>query len=306
MKKTLLSLLFLPILLNACLSRPEISLPTDTPTRIQGGLTDTPAAPPTHTPIFVPTLALEKQQEFYEFLAQNGGCELPCLWGITPGETLLDDAFETILRFVVNPNFATYQVRGIEPRNAYSHNVTVISPVYLDNSLNIDSKGQSTVRGLRISTFSTKDGYSVFLQKEHFEKYSLLYVLERFGVPDAIYMDPPKAPRIQDVYSLYVFYEAQKIYIDYYGAAEEFEDGMYQICPNIGDKNILDLQIVVADSNDPRIHIIPYALQQFSLESTYPPEILDMKLDAQKIYDLFIHQDDHCFQYDGYQDHPIY
>jgi hypothetical protein len=305
MKKTLLSLFFLSILLNACLSRPGISLPTHTPTSTQDVI-GTPAAPPTHTPIYVPTLALEKQQEFYEFLAQNGGCELSCLWGITPGETSIYDALETIRRFVVNQRFAIYQIEGVESRDAYWHQVIVTSPVYLNNSLDIDSKDQSTVRGLRISTFSTgKDSY-LLLEKEYFEKYSLLYVLERFGVPYAIYIDPPKAPRIQDVYSLYVFYETQKILLEYHGLPEEIEDGIYEICPNIGDGDIMTMQIVVADSNDPRIHIIPYALQQFSLESTYPPEILDMKLDAQKIYDLFIHQDDYCFQYDGYQDYPIY
>ncbi len=305
MKKTLLSMLFLPYILSACLSQPEISLQTHTPSPTQG-VTNTPAARPTHTPIFVPTLALEKQQEFYEFLARNGGCELPCLWGITPGETSIYDALEMIRRFVVNPRIGIYQVRGIEPRNAYSKHVTVTSPVYLENSLNIDSKDQSVVRGLNISTFSTKDGYSALLQREYFEKYSLLYVLERFGLPDAIYIDPPVAPDIQEVYSLYVFYEVQKIYINYYGVSEEVEDGIYEICPNIGDQNILDLQIVVADPTDPRIHIMPYALQQFSLESTYPPEILDLKLDAQKIFDRFIHQNDHCFQFDGYKDQPIY
>jgi hypothetical protein len=291
--------------LTGCLSQSGITAQTRTssPTQV---VTNISAARPTHTPIFVPTLALEKQQEFYEFLTQNGGCELPCLWGITPGETSIHDALETVRRFVVNPKFAIYQVQGVEPRNAYSHHVGVTSPVYIMNSLNIDSKDQSTVRGLKISTFSTgKDSY-LLLKKEYFEKYSLLHIFERFGVPDAIYIDPPVAPDIQEVYSLYVFYEAQKIYIDYYGVSEEVEDGIYEICPNIGDGDILTMQIVVADPTDPRIHIIPYALQQFGLESTYPPEILDLKLDAQKIYDLFIHQDDHCFQYDGYNDYPIY
>lgn len=305
MKKTLLSLLFLIPILSACLSQPEVSTPTHTVVPIQRE-TSTPTVRPTHTPMFVPTLALEKQLEFYEFLAQNGGCELPCLWGITPGETSLYNAFQTILRFTVIQKFGTYQVQDIEPRNAYSHQISVAAPVYLQSYIDIDSKDKSIVRGLNISTYSTgKDSY-LLLESKYFEKYSLLHVFERFGTPDAIYINPPIAPRIRDVYSLYVFYETQKIFLKYHGIPEEVADGIYEICPNIGDGDILTMQIVVADSNDPRIHIIPYALQQFSLESTYPPEILDLKLDAQKIYDHFIRQDKYCFKFDGYQDIPIY
>jgi hypothetical protein len=64
---------------------------TFTPTQ-----TVAPTPRPTNTPTFTPTLTwtplptLPSQQtraKIEELLETNGGCELPCWWGITPNET---------------------------------------------------------------------------------------------------------------------------------------------------------------------------------------------------------------------------
>ena len=65
--------------------------PTDTPQSTQAAtptLTHTPTPVPTSTPTPFPTLEPKEKQAFIqEMLESNSGCELPCWWSITPGET---------------------------------------------------------------------------------------------------------------------------------------------------------------------------------------------------------------------------
>jgi hypothetical protein len=49
----------------------------------------------------IPTLnSVDARQLFRRMLSQNGGCKLPCWWGITPGETRWADAREMLNSFV--------------------------------------------------------------------------------------------------------------------------------------------------------------------------------------------------------------
>jgi hypothetical protein len=72
-----------------------------------GNVTSTATASPSATISFTPTpieltpvgtpLPLETAQEKYlELLSTNGGCKLPCFWGITPGVSNTQDAIKTL------------------------------------------------------------------------------------------------------------------------------------------------------------------------------------------------------------------
>lgn len=59
-------------------SMPKIPTPTLTSTETS----------PTLTPTLVPTLSIEDMRALIlGFMQNNGGCDLPCLWGLTPGQT---------------------------------------------------------------------------------------------------------------------------------------------------------------------------------------------------------------------------
>lgn len=77
----------LPTSVTLSASPTTTAFPTDTitptPTPID---TVTPAPTPTLTS--VPPLATEiARQKWFDLLANNGGCKLPCFWGITPGKS---------------------------------------------------------------------------------------------------------------------------------------------------------------------------------------------------------------------------
>lgn len=89
------------ILLSACAPAPS---PTPTAT-LRPATTATHAAiitpSPTATPDFpllltltpLPTLSSEEAQAMIQgLLDNNGNCEFPCWWGLTPGQTLFEDA----------------------------------------------------------------------------------------------------------------------------------------------------------------------------------------------------------------------
>lgn len=66
--------------------RPELTL---TP------ITATPT--PSLTPTAIPTLSVDQaRKKMLDLLANNGGCRLPCLWGITPGKSTYQEA-QTVL-----------------------------------------------------------------------------------------------------------------------------------------------------------------------------------------------------------------
>jgi hypothetical protein len=111
--KHILLYLILPVLLIGCdlqtitpHTSPEVketstttlfvATPTNKPTSTPSSsptLTGTPTQAATRTPTPAPTLPPEEVKAWIEeMLMTNGGCELPCWWGIEPGKTTFTEA----------------------------------------------------------------------------------------------------------------------------------------------------------------------------------------------------------------------
>lgn len=76
---------------------PTLVLPTASPVPSPSATT-TPILLPS-TPTLQPTMdEANTKALILEFLKTNGNCKLPCFWGITPGETTLDE----VKRFIEN------------------------------------------------------------------------------------------------------------------------------------------------------------------------------------------------------------
>jgi hypothetical protein len=112
MNRNILILVVLLLVLAACApvvnqsdaastgeATPTAALPTQTATT---QIVDTPSYAPTLEPT-------ERDALIYSFLANNGGCEYPCFWGITPGVSAWEDtrnylaSFGTIRDFEDDP-----------------------------------------------------------------------------------------------------------------------------------------------------------------------------------------------------------
>jgi hypothetical protein len=235
---------FLPILLliyipTACSSPLSSPAPTQTPEIIvtEALETDTPPAEPTSTaapilseptataisPTLInkPVLLLEEAQAFVEeLLDMNGGCELPCWWGITPGVTTWEEAYRFFAPFAIeisDPVEEFYVERGEEQKTEHYN---VVFPRKGDNSrftLGIAVKN-GIVEIIAQSNVGTERYFSPYL------------LIDRYEVPKEILIAiEPRTPAGKPYYSMVLLFE-RGIGVHYAGEAELINHQI-EICP---------------------------------------------------------------------------
>jgi len=165
-------------------------------------LSNTPSPfPPTSTPSPYPTLSPTEAYLLVEdLLVTNGGCELPCWWGIQPGETSWTE---------IEPFLQTFAWQiWIEPRQNGLTQYTAYFPLS-DPPTWQESRGVS---------FDVNDNGIVTMIRTD-TKYPVTELLERFRAPAQIWLLAyPVQPIGQFEYELYLFYPRQGImgvYADY-------------------------------------------------------------------------------------------
>lgn len=102
--------------------------PTNTPTH-QIQFTSTPHGTPLPTPAFtwtslpiLPTLSTSGADLLIsDLLINNGGCKLPCWWGIMPGETPWNEAYQTLSTFATIDG-SSHMTLGNIPHEFYAIN----------------------------------------------------------------------------------------------------------------------------------------------------------------------------------------
>lgn len=156
-----------------------------------------------------------------EFLKTNGNCKLPCFWGITPGETTLDE----VKRFIENLGW-----KGDEYHTFISPDDTLYATLHTvdDNAIGIMIYPQN---GL-VDTISSGFGGRNF--KTWMPFYTIEQVLSSEGVPSQIYVSlatglEVSTPKITE-YNLDIFYQKSQILVIYSGSAIKQGDS-YKICP---------------------------------------------------------------------------
>ena len=147
----------------------------------------------------------------------NGGCELPCWWGITPGKSVWQDTKNFLLTLGVDigkqygtSRIARYDVYfGIVPDATVEN---IYPGIWIQN-------GVVKAIGINSSWVSRDFGYS------------LSELLIRFGIPEEIWVNP-----VTDVgddkpfYYMVLMYPSKGILVDFTGIIEKNEDHL-SVCP---------------------------------------------------------------------------
>ncbi|MDH5508064.1 MAG: hypothetical protein OEZ02_12655 [Anaerolineae bacterium] len=196
---------------------PNVSLQTDTPT--PKPLATTTSKPteqsilelkhnldtPTVTPI--PTLSSENAKKLVlELIADNGGCEYPCWWGITPGETLWADAH----------NFLSSFAKSISYDGDY-HEYVMVLPDWDD------------IR-LHFADFRVEDQVVDVIHLGN--PLSVSETLGQFGKPSQIWLSiGSDGPIIAQGFYLTLFYQGRGIMKNFVGYPI-VNDALITICPN--------------------------------------------------------------------------
>ncbi len=255
----------------SCNALPEAEYPMPTTeTLIQPSpsatATITSIATPTALPTFSPTQVAEVVREMYE---DNGGCELPCLWGIEAGKTQIHDIQGQLNQFGAFTDIT---------RTLDNFQRVVFTTSVPDDLIGIYDDDEWSLHFLLENdmVIGLLTGITVI---EEFSQPSLSGFLEKFGKPEGIWMDViPDQVGLPD-YSIALYYPSKGVFInwrDTVGSVIYEDDSGIEI--TVCAQNIPTLADTMIGSYPPYFYFfspnseIPFdeiAIQHLTLEPSY-------------------------------------
>jgi hypothetical protein len=177
-----------------------------------------------------PVFTVEEDALLVEMLQANGGCDLPCWWGITPGATSVQDAQQVFLAYgkpVGIPWWSSDQPRYLV--GAFGQHIPVLFDYVVEHEFSAEGDIVSCLRV--VGEPPVWASYSQRLNSD-WQRYSLSAVLTRLGSPSqvSVFHDHPTCG---DAYQLRVLYDDLGIKISYDGVVNR-EAGTVTICPAAG------------------------------------------------------------------------
>lgn len=243
-----LTIILLSVLLHsllvACHSKP-ITPTTNPPTAVATPTINPPTATATAvvtTPEPTPTLTSpQKSDSLIRLMVENGGCELPCWWGIVPGET----DFAEIYDWLIPQGLVT-----VTEREQLYVALRQERLVAVEGSKELHARGDGSTINIQfevqndiIQSINVRGGGSSEQFADDWGRYSLDQLLSRYGVPSEVFVYYSwQADQSPASYRLFLFYHTLGIEIDYVGLADHATvDGKSQVCPNLKEVNVIHL-----------------------------------------------------------------
>jgi hypothetical protein len=201
-------------------------VPSPTPT-----LRPSPTARPTQTPTITPypTLEPEEKRTFVlEMLSSNGGCELPCWWGIVPGET----GWEEMRAF-----FAAQGI-GVSENGYLDLGYPDPEVGYRVPMLEVELEQQGgLVQAIRVTNDRTHEPLADDPALV-WRRYELAQILSQYGVPSQVYLSLAVGaacigPGVVPTYDMWVVYEDLGMAVLYPGMLIRDLDN-WLLCPVFG------------------------------------------------------------------------
>ena len=220
-------------LLSSCTqsTRNAITSSSETPLLPASSATPTPSFTPlptdspmpTLTPTVIPTLPVDAAQvEFLKFLSDNGGCRLPCFWGMIPGKSSFQEA-----QVILAP------LSGISDFTAFKSGLGSVTPYFIQGSVEIyttidyiTNQDNNIVNSIAFNAEAHKPlaqgGYEDVFDSNFFgEKvsaYTLSHVLTEQGVPSSVMIETAGGPLTRGGtggFDILLLYPDQGILVNY-------------------------------------------------------------------------------------------
>ncbi|RPI21336.1 MAG: hypothetical protein EHM70_25260 [Chloroflexota bacterium] len=185
--------------------------------------TQRPTASP--TPTEIPILSIEAaQNRLVELLADNGGCRLPCLWGIIPGVSTHRDGEEILIPLSSISDFVDLRppVGSISLALPIGDMQINISANYVINN-NVVSGLYFQARALEDfeneQDFGSRSVYNSDSFGEHLRLFMLPQILNEYGVPESVvvftFQEVPPARYGDETFQIVLLYPDQGILVEY-------------------------------------------------------------------------------------------
>lgn len=200
----------------------------------------------TITPTAIPTLSAEQANErLLDLLSNNGGCRLPCLWGIIPGTSTPQEAQNILLPLSgISSNILT-------PKSHFNFDHGSVYPAYVEGDLMLQTEAryQSDNQIVsRIDFYARQEkkfvpstggwGLLSIFDSTTFGKrvayYSLAHLLSEQGIPDSVLIGAEgisgSYPQIGG-FKVILLYPEQGIWVRYTMQVLEPTGGKLRGCP---------------------------------------------------------------------------
>jgi len=233
--------------------------------------THTAKPSPSTTSMVIPALPIEDARlRLLDLLSNNGGCRLPCLWGITPGESTVQDSWAILA-----------PLSSISDLSVFEPHLGTIDPIYdvgdgLELLFNVNLLGSHDVviripfSGRAVHELENDRGITSVFDSTFFgEKlnlYMLPQILSEYGRPSSVLLftlaEVPSWRFGQGYFRIALLYPEQGIFVHY--TTEMSVEGENVVgCPSNAH---VDLELTPSGSSDKFFEL---------LAPTNWPQILD-------------------------------
>lgn len=325
------SLLFFVIVVAGCspsiesIATPSLVIPTLSLSNASPTATLTPTLTPiattTSTPLStltaIPTLSVEDaRKRLLELLATNGGCELPCLWGITPGKSDNQEARNILLPLssIAPPETIYFETTPL--RDVLGGTIT---PLYVDGDLSLNVRigylygddGIVSSIGFRAleekvvkdprdpsgkSWISKTPIYGLPTFVKRVEYYSLFHLLTEQGVPTSVMIASSglsiNRDRSISTY-LAVFYPDQGIWAQYTTLVNENEVGSSIISCPVNAHIEMNLY---PPGNPDSFYVLLEQTDWGITKNSYKPLEEATSMSIKEFYEIFRNSPDRCIE----------
>jgi hypothetical protein len=268
--------------------------------------TSTQSQTPTMTlspiPTNAPTLTNDDAKILLtDLLANNGNCLLPCLWGITPDHSLIQEAEMSLFRLGsiskfanINPGLSAFKADYIESDLTFVYSIGFVFSKR-DNIVNRISFGANAQRNSDSGIESVYDSESF---TEQISYYTLPNILSVYGKPDSVYIQAAARVSILGYpypFDVVVLYPNQGILIQYIALMEVSGDYVLGCMRNsFINLELIPSGVVSTGDTDSLLQLVG---QPWNDLKNYHKSIEDAtSMTLEEFYEAFRRPTDQCIQ----------
>ena len=266
--------------------------------------TPTPIVP-TQTPTAVPTLPEEQAQaKLLETLANNGGCRLPCLWGITPGKSTYQEA-GTILMPVSSLAYATYLGRSTSGSVDLHYTEDGLTHYWDIGFISPESGVVNHIRVMAAVWKEYPDGNLDKFDSAAFGKraayYSLSHILSEQGMPASVIIHPlitkfKSTDKALGGFHILLIYPDRGLFV-HYTTYTQVDGAKLRGCPANAHIELELYPAGDADGFTKAIHNTDWAFTWPLIENPYWKSIEDVtSMTLEQFYGTFRQPTDKCIE----------
>jgi len=261
-------------------------IPNQTSTLIMSNPTVASTLTINSTANIIPTLPIDQANfKFLELLANNGNCQLPCVWGITPGQSSYIDAQNILVPLSSISNFTDLSTSpgDISPMYTDGDNILAARMAFL-----FSMNGVINHITFQIGIMASSSEFS-----KKIENYTLQNILSQHGNPTKVMLSTmAKLPSsgVPDTFKILLLYPDQGILVNYTMQMQIVGENIMG-CPS--DSSAEFELYASGQSNSFFDFLEPTGWPQI-IENTYKPidEVTAMTKDD--FYQLFSEQTEEC------------